>query len=105
MREDGSPCDDRRSSTRVIAARGRLKKHESGARPADASLIDGECRVIARSALLHASFAVVVVVVVRGVHSVRRGCQQAGNRNGTNGADERAISILAHSHDTRAGQI
>ena len=44
-----------RSSTRVIAARGRLKKHESGARPAEASLIDGECRVIARSALLHAA--------------------------------------------------
>ena len=47
--------DYRRSSTRVIAARGRLKKHESGARPAEASLIDGECRVIARSALLHAA--------------------------------------------------
>ena len=48
--------DYRRSSTRVfnIAVRGRLKKHESGARPAEASLIDGECRVIARSALLHA---------------------------------------------------
>ena len=45
--------DYRRSSTRVIAVRGRLKKHESGARPAEASLIDGECRVIARSALLH----------------------------------------------------
>ena len=42
-----------RSSTRVIAAHGRLRKHESGARPAEASLIDGECRVIARSALLH----------------------------------------------------
>ena len=40
-----------RSSTRVIAARGRLRKHERGARPAEASLIDGECRVIARSAL------------------------------------------------------
>ena len=66
LREDG-----RRSLTRVIAARGRLKKHESGARPAEASLIDGECRVIARSALfsrdiviVRASFAVVVLVVV-----------------------------------------
>ena len=42
-----------RSSTRVIAARGRIRKHERGARPAEASLIDGECRVIERSALLH----------------------------------------------------
>ena len=31
--------------------------------------------------------------------------QQAGKRYGTNGPAERAISILAHSHDTRAGQI
>ena len=48
---------------------------------------------------------IVVVVVVRGVHSVRRGYQQARKRYGTNGAVERAIRILAHSHDTRAGQI
>ena len=33
------------------------KKHESRARPAEAGLIDGECRVIARSALSQAAYS------------------------------------------------
>ena len=80
---------------------------KSGARQAQASLIDGECRVNERTQCIFTCGLVVTLLsrVVRGVHSVWRGYQQAGKRYGTNGADERAISILAQSHDTRAGQI
>ena len=104
----------RTSLSRVVVTRGRLKKHESGARPAKASLIDAGCWVNALAAAvtqLPLSSSPQRVVEIRARRTTVGVSEQLAVQVGRRCSDGKALRNQAYNvctlaaHDTRAADI